>query len=99
VWGRSGEVIGYLYQGICGISKLVDKQFHVGGVRGREFMNNADGPTFLERELVGLGVDGYRQVRVRDRASGPVPIHTFREHLTCFPNVKSFTFFTLELVY
>ena len=42
-----------------------------------EFMNNADGPAFLERELVGLGVDGYRQVRVRDRASGPVPIHTF----------------------
>ena len=27
-----------------------------------EFMNNADGPAFLERELVGLGVDGYRQV-------------------------------------
>ena len=25
-----------------------------------EFMNNADGPAFLERELVGLGVDGYR---------------------------------------
>jgi len=23
----------------------------------------------------------------------------FREHLTCFPNVKNFTFFTLELVY
>ena len=22
----------------------------------------------------------------------------FREHLTCFPNVKSFTFFTLELI-
>ena len=62
-------------------------------------MNNADGPAFLERELVGLGVDGYRQVRVCDRASGTVPIHTFREHLTCFPNVKSFTFFTLELVY
>ena len=56
-----------------------------------EFMDNADGPAFLERELVGLGVDGYRQVRVRDCASGPVPIHTFREHLTCFPNVKSFT--------
>ena len=28
-----------------------------------------------------------------------MPIYTFREHLTCFPNVKSFTFFTLELVY
>ena len=46
-----------------------------GGIR--EFMNKADGPAFLERELVGLGVDGYQQVRVRDRASGPVPIHTF----------------------
>ena len=29
-----------------------------GGVR--ELMNNLDGPAFLERELVGLGVDGYR---------------------------------------
>jgi hypothetical protein len=28
-----------------------------------------------------------------------VPINMFREYLTCFPNVKSFTFFTLELVY
>ena len=28
-----------------------------------------------------------------------VPINTFGEHLPCFPNVKSFTFFTLELVY
>ena len=25
-----------------------------------EFVNNTDGPAFLERELVGLGVDGYR---------------------------------------
>ena len=25
-----------------------------------EFMNNTDGLAFLERELVGLGVDGYR---------------------------------------
>ena len=24
-----------------------------------DFMNNADGPAFLERELMGLGVDGY----------------------------------------
>ena len=28
-----------------------------------------------------------------------VPINTFREHLTCFSNVKSFPFFTLELVH
>ena len=26
----------------------------------REFMNNVDGPAFLESELVGLGVDGYQ---------------------------------------
>ena len=26
----------------------------------RKFMYDADGPAFLERELVGLGVDGYR---------------------------------------
>ena len=46
-----------------------------GGIR--ELVNDTDRPAFLERELVGLGVDGYQQVRVRDRASGPVPIHTF----------------------
>ena len=28
-----------------------------GGIR--EFVNDMDGPDFLERELVGLGVDGY----------------------------------------
>ena len=26
----------------------------------RKFVYDADGPAFLERELVGLGVDGYR---------------------------------------
>ena len=29
-----------------------------GGIR--EFVNDIDGPAFLERELVGLGVDGYQ---------------------------------------
>jgi hypothetical protein len=28
-----------------------------GGIR--EFVDDTDGPAFLERELVGLGVDGY----------------------------------------
>ena len=28
-----------------------------------------------------------------------MPLNSFREHLTRFSNVKSFTFFTLELVY
>ena len=26
----------------------------------RKFVYDADGPAFLERELMGLGVDGYR---------------------------------------
>ena len=26
----------------------------------RKFMNDIDGPAFLEMELMGLGVDGYR---------------------------------------
>ena len=29
-----------------------------GGIQ--EFMNNVDGPAFLESELMGLGVNGYR---------------------------------------
>ena len=29
-----------------------------GGIR--KFVYDTDGPAFLERELVGLGVDGYR---------------------------------------
>ena len=62
-----------------------------------EFMNNADGPAFLERELVGLGVDGYRLVRVRDHASGTVPIYMFREHLTHFSNVKSLHCFYIRV--
>ena len=33
-------------------------------------MNDTDGPAFLERELVGLGVDEYRKARVHDRAGG-----------------------------
>jgi hypothetical protein len=38
--------------------------FHVGSGRGGggiwKFMYNTDGPAFLERELVELGVNGYR---------------------------------------
>ena len=29
-----------------------------GGIR--EFVDDTDGPAFLEKQLVGLGVDGYR---------------------------------------
>ena len=58
-----------------------------------ELVDDTDGSAFLERELVGLGVDGYRWVRVHDCASGMVPIYTFREYLTHFSNVKSIHFF------
>jgi hypothetical protein len=38
--------------------------FHIGDRHGRggilKFFNDTDGPAFLERELVGLGMDGYR---------------------------------------
>ena len=64
----------------------------------RELMNDAD-RLLLERELMGLGVDGYCYIRVDNRASWPVPIYTFREHLTCFSNVKCIRFLTLELVH
>ena len=41
----------------------VDMLFQIGGGRGwggiREFVNETDGPAFLERELMGLGVDRY----------------------------------------
>ena len=67
----------------------------VGGVI-REFVNDTDRPAFLERELVGLGVDGYQSIRVQDRASGPVPIYMFWEHLTCVSHVKNVMHFTLD---
>ena len=38
--------------------------FQIGSRHGRggitEFVNDVEGPAFLERELMGLGVGGYR---------------------------------------
>ena len=42
-----------------------------------EFMNNAGGPAFLERELMGFDVDRYRWVRVHGLTRGPVAIYMF----------------------
>ena len=50
----AGELVGFQNQ-------LIRHFMLAAGVVGggfREFMNNADGPAFLESELVGLGVDG-----------------------------------------
>ena len=44
------------YKLICHFKLVVDMV--VGGIW--EFMNDMDGPAFLERELMGLEVDEYR---------------------------------------
>ena len=64
-----------------------------------EIVYDTDKPTFLKRELVGFGMDGYLWARVHDRTSGLMPIHMFQEHLTYFSNVKSITFHKIDLVH
>ena len=53
---------------------------------------------FLERDLVGLSVDGNWQVWVQYRGCEPVPIHTVGKGATGFSNVESITFSALKLV-
>ena len=52
---HTGELMGFKDELICHFILAVEM------VRDgiREFVNDTDGPAFLERELVGLGVDGY----------------------------------------
>ena len=50
------RLLGLKYRLICHF-KLVTRHGR-GGIR--EFVNDANEPAFLERELMGLGVDGYR---------------------------------------
>ena len=87
------ELAGFQNQLIFRFMLKVDV---VGGVSG-SFVNNTNTPAFRERKLVGLGVNGYREVRFHDHARGMVPNNMFREHLTCFANVKSFTFFYIRV--
>jgi hypothetical protein len=47
--------LGLKYKLICRFKLAVNKV----GSGIREFVNNTDRPAFLERELIGLGVDGY----------------------------------------
>ena len=64
------KLLGLKYKLICLFQ--IDGRHGRGGFR--EFVKDTDGPAFLERELMGLGVDGYQLVRVYDRASEWVPI-------------------------
>ena len=50
------ELAGFQYQLICCFMLALDVV--MGGIR--KFVNSTDGPASLERELVGLGVEGYR---------------------------------------
>ena len=44
------------YKLVCHFKFVVDMVG--GGIR--EFVNDMDGPAFLERDLMGYGVDGYQ---------------------------------------
>ena len=52
----TGELAAFKDKLICYFILSADRLG--GGIW--EFVNDTDGPAFLERELMGLGVDGYR---------------------------------------
>ena len=76
--------------------------FQTGSKCGRgevwQFVYDTNRPAFLERDLVGLGVNGNWQVWVQCCDSETVSIHTVRKGTAGFPNVKSITYSTLKLV-
>ena len=57
--GDTKRHLGLKYKLICRFKLAVDMVG--GGIR--EFMIDTDRPVFLKRELMGLAVDGYQQVR------------------------------------
>ena len=50
-----GKLSGLKYELVCLFKLAVD----IVGSGFREFVNDTDGPAFLERELMALGVNGY----------------------------------------
>ena len=52
-------------------------------------MYDTNRPAFLERDLVGLSVDGNWKVWVRYRGGEPVHIHLVRKGAMGFSNVES----------
>ena len=52
----TGRLLGLKYKLICHFKLVADL---VGGDI-REVVNDMDGSAFLEKDLMGLGVDGYR---------------------------------------
>ena len=77
--------------------------FQTGGECGRggvsQFVHDTNRPaSFLERDLVGLGVNGNWQVWIRCCVDEAVSIHMVRKGMVGFSNVKSIIFSTLKLV-
>ena len=58
-------------------------------------MYDTNRPASLERDLVGLSVDGNWQVWVLYHGGEPVPIHTVGKGAMGFSNVESITFSAL----
>ena len=54
-----------------------------------QFVYDTTKPAFLERDLVGLGVNGNWQVWVRYCGDGVVSIHMVRKGNVSFSNVKA----------
>ena len=73
------ELVGFQNQMICRFLLAADV------VRGGiwEFENNADGPAFLKRELVGLGVECW-SIRVIHKLPDTTPDHVRRQHETAY---------------
>ena len=63
-----------------------------------QFVYDTNKQAFLERNLVGLCVNGNWQVWVRYCGGEVVSIHTVRKGMVGFYNVKSITLSTLKLV-
>ena len=63
-----------------------------------QFVYDTNRPAFLERDLVGVGMNGHWKVWVRFGGGEAVSIHAVRKGTVGFSNVKSITYSTLKLV-
>ena len=61
-----------------------------------QFVYDTDRPTFLERDLMGLGVNDNWQVWDRYSGDEAVFIHMVRKGTAGFSNVKSITYRTVH---
>ena len=81
------------------IGGKVDMLFQIGSDMVRDgiwqFVYDTNRPAFLERDLVGVGVNGNWQVWVRYGGGEAVSIHAERKGTVGFSNVKSITYSTL----